>query len=312
MAGLQAVYLRGGAIAALARVRRPRPPPPAQEHARELCHADRTMQRSGELDATLDAVAEELGRAQRVLFITGAGMSADSGLPTYRGIGGLYEGMGTPEGMPIETVLSGAMFQERPELTWKYLRQVEQACRAATCNAGHLMIARLEQKLDKLVILTQNVDGFHQAAGSKHVIDIHGDLHELSCTACSRTRRVRSYAGLAALPRCACGAVERPQVVLFGESLAEAKLSTLMAELSLGFDMVISVGTSGLFPYIRLPMIRAKVYGWPSVDINPMTNPLTEYARYHLPLGASEACEALWARRGLRRPGPAPERHRRG
>jgi NAD-dependent protein deacetylase/lipoamidase len=251
------------------------------------------MERMGHENATLDSVAKELARAKRVLFITGAGLSADSGLPTYRGVGGLYEGMATAEGMPIETVLSGTMFQKRPELTWKYLHQVERACRSATCNAGHRMIAWLERKLERVVVLTQNVDGFHQAAGSTHVIDIHGDLHDLYCTGCARTRHVDSYANLSTLPRCRCGALERPQVVLFGETLSEAKMSALLTELSRGFDLVISVGTSGLFPYIRLPMIRAKVYGWPSVDINPIRNPLTEYARYHLRLRAAEACEAL-------------------
>jgi len=249
-----------------------------------------------DLGSTLERVAEELGQARRVLFVTGAGLSADSGLPTYRGVGGLYDGMATAEGMPIESVLSGSMFQRRPELTWKYLREVEQACRAATCNSGHRMIARLERRLEKVVVLTQNVDGFHRAAGSTHVIDIHGDLRDLACSSCSRTRRVNSYAGLPALPRCPCGGVERPQVVLFGESLPESKMAALLAELSRGFDLVISVGTSGVFPYIRLPMIRAKVYGWPTVDINPTRNSMTEYARYHLPLRAAEACDALWER----------------
>jgi NAD-dependent deacetylase len=254
------------------------------------------MQGAEDLDATLQRVAQDLARARRVLFVTGAGFSADSGLPTYRGIGGLYEGMATAEGLPIESVLSGSMFQKRPELTWKYLRQVEAACRAATYNAGHRMIAQLEHRLEKVVVLTQNVDGFHHAAGSKHVIDIHGDLHDLHCTRCSRSRRVSSYVGLPLLPHCQCGGLERPGVVLFGESLPEAKMSALMAELSRGFDLVVSVGTSGVFPYIRLPMIRAKVYGWPSVDINPSHNPLTAYARYHLPLRASQACAALWQR----------------
>jgi len=249
-----------------------------------------------DLSSTLERVARELGQARRVLFVTGAGLSADSGLPTYRGVGGLYEGMATAEGMSIESVLSGSMFQRRPELTWKYLRQVEQACRAATCNSGHRMMARLERRLEKVVVLTQNVDGFHRAAGSTHVIDIHGDLRDLACSSCSRTRRVNSYAGLPPLPRCPCGGVERPQVVLFGESLPEAKMAALLAELSQGFDLVISVGTSGVFPYIRLPMIRAKVYDWPTVDINPTRNPMTEYARYHLPLRAAEACDALWER----------------
>jgi NAD-dependent deacetylase len=163
------------------------------------------------------------------------------------------------------------MFLQRPELTWKYLLRVEKACRSTTCNAGHRMIARLERRLEKVVVLTQNVDGFHRAAGS-------------------------SYAGLPNLPRCHCGGVERPDVVLFGETLPDAKMESLLAELSRGFDMVLSVGTSGLFPYIRLPMIRAKVYGWPSVDINPSRSEMTTHASYHLALRAAEACEGLWQR----------------
>jgi NAD-dependent deacetylase len=247
--------------------------------------------------ATLDRVAELLGKAHRVLFITGAGLSADSGLPTYRGLGGLYERNATEDGMPIEAVLSQSMFRQKPELTWKYLLEVEQACRGASFNAAHRIIAGLESKLDCVIVLTQNVDGFHHLAGSSNVIDIHGDLHQIACTRCRRKRRVSSYAGFPALPRCqSCGAVERPDVVLFGESLPEEKLETLTRELGCGFDLVVSVGTSGTFPYIRLPMIRAQVFGWPSVDINPQSTPMTALAEYHLPLRAATACEALWQR----------------
>lgn len=170
---------------------------------------------SHDREAILDRVAEQLGRARRALFITGAGLSADSGLPTYRGVGGLYEGMATEDGMSIETVLSGATFARRPELTWKYLLQVERACRSATFNAGHRFIARLERRVAKVVVLTQNVDGLHRRAGSTCVFDIHGDLHELLCTGCGRRRRVESYAGLAALPRWElrrCGAPGRGAV----------------------------------------------------------------------------------------------------
>ncbi|HTV22481.1 MAG TPA: NAD-dependent deacylase [Polyangiaceae bacterium] len=246
---------------------------------------------------SLDRVASLLASARRVLFITGAGLSADSGLPTYRGLGGLYEKMSTPDGVPIESVLSGEMFRQKPELTWKYLLQVEQACRGATCNAAHRVLAQLERERGSVTVLTQNVDGFHQRAGSRNVIDIHGNLYGILCTRCRRKRQVSSYAGFPAVPRCSsCGGVERPDVVLFGENLPEEKLDWLMRELGVGFDLVISIGTSGTFPYIRLPMIRAQVYGWPSVDINPHSNPMTAYAEHHLPLRAATACEALWQR----------------
>ena len=247
-------------------------------------------------DAVLERIAAALIAAQRVLFVTGAGLSADSGLPTYRGIGGLYEGIATAEGKPIEELLSGATFRRNPELTWKYLLQVGRACQAATFNTGHRVIAELERKLERVVVLTQNVDGFHQRAGSSQVIEIHGNLFELRCTRCPARRKVSSFSALPPLPHCACGGVERPDVVLFGENLSEQKMDLLMSELQRGFDVVISVGTSGQFPYIRLPMIRAQVFGWLSVDINPSASEMTPYARHHLPLRAAEACEALWSR----------------
>src|SRR6516162_207500 len=93
-------------------------------------------------------VVELLRAARSLLFITGAGLSADSGLPTYRGIGGLYDGRDAEENLPIETLLSGQMFSTRPELTWKYLMQVEQACRAARPNRGHEIIAAMERRFE--------------------------------------------------------------------------------------------------------------------------------------------------------------------
>src|SRR4051812_15914462 len=90
---------------------------------------------------TVERVVERLLASRSVLFVTGAGMSADSGLPTYRGVGGLYNVGETEEGFAIEEMLSGPMFRERPQWTWKYLRQIEEACRGAKHNRGHEVIA---------------------------------------------------------------------------------------------------------------------------------------------------------------------------
>ena len=112
-------------------------------------------------------------------------ISAASGVPTYRGVGGLYGDRVTDEGMRIEEALSGPVFRRAPELTWKYIHQIEKACRGASPNGAHAALARLEARLARSLLLTQNVDGFHRAAGSRNVIDIHGDIHRLLCTACS-------------------------------------------------------------------------------------------------------------------------------
>src|SRR5262245_63857330 len=107
---------------------------------------------------TIGRIVDCLHRARSVMFVTGAGMSADSGLPTYRGVGGLYEGGQTEEGIPIEEMLSGEMMQVKPEFTWKYLRQIEKTCRGAKFNRGHEVIAEFEKRLPRVWTLTQNVD----------------------------------------------------------------------------------------------------------------------------------------------------------
>ena len=92
-------------------------------------------------------------------------MSADSGLPTYRGVGGLYENKDTEDGMPIEQALSGSVFRQSPEITWKYLSQIEQGTRGASHNRGHAVLAEMERHFQRFWILTQNIDGFHTTAG---------------------------------------------------------------------------------------------------------------------------------------------------
>ena len=134
---------------------------------------------TAEIDRAIDTVVKRLANCKSLLFITGAGVSADSGLPTYRGIGGLYNVEHPEEGIPIEDILSGNMFRRRPELTWKYLGQVEQSSRGATFNRAHEVIAAMEARFPRVWTLTQNIDGFHRAAGSRNVLEIHGRLHEL-------------------------------------------------------------------------------------------------------------------------------------
>lgn len=252
---------------------------------------------------TVAAVARLLEPEARVLFVTGAGLSAASGLPTYRGTGGLYEGSETEDGVPIEVALSGETLLARPELAWRHLRRIEEACRGARPNRGHEVIALLESRAERaarggaVVVLTQNVDGFHRAAGSRNVIDIHGDVHRIGCTrgACGWEEEVADYARLPPLPRCPnCGAVARPRVVLFGEMLPEDRLLHLDRELGLGFDVVFSVGTSSLFPYIAGPIVTAARMGIPTVEINPGPTEVSFAVRHRLRADAARALDAVW------------------
>ncbi|NLX07399.1 MAG: NAD-dependent protein deacylase [Phycisphaerae bacterium] len=245
-------------------------------------------------------VVELLRRGRSLLFVTGAGLSADSGLPTYRGIGGLYQEKMTDEGIPIEEALSGWMMERRPEVSWRYIAQIERACRGASFNRGHEVIAEMEGRFERVWVLTQNVDGFHRAAGSRNVIDIHGDVHGLCCTGCRYGRRVDDYSRLEIPPRCPeCGAILRPDVVLFGEMLPYEKAQRLSAELARGFDVVFSVGTTSVFPYIAEPVLEAARLGVPSVEINPDETSVTPYVAIKIAARAAETLEAIWS--GYRR-----------
>lgn len=236
-----------------------------------------------------------LKKCESILCITGAGISADSGLPVYRGIGGLYNGDFTQDGLPIETVLAGETLQRRPELTWKYLMQIEEKCRSAVFNRAHQVIAQMEQCFKRVWVLTQNIDGFHQAAGSKNIIDIHGDMHKLLCVRCSWRKEVRDYSRLNVPPVCPqCGHILRPEVVFFGECLPQKQIQTLMNELQKGFDVYFSIGTTSVFPYIQQPIFQAKRQGAFAVEINPDETEVSGLMDIKLRMKAAEALDGIW------------------
>ncbi len=252
---------------------------------------------TAEIDRAIDTVVKHLAKCNSLLFITGAGVSADSGLPTYRGIGGLYNVEHPEEGIAIEEILSGEMMLQRPELTWKYLGQIERSARGATFNRAHEIIAALEAQLPRVWTLTQNIDGFHRAAGSKNVLEIHGRLDELSCMRCNYQRQVKDYGSLTIPPRCPeCGAMVRPNVVLFGEQLPIDVVETFYAELDAGFDAVFSVGTTSSFPYIAGPIETARRRGWFTVEINPGATRVSSLVDVKIALGAATALDAIWQR----------------
>ena len=240
-------------------------------------------------------VSARLGTGRkRILVITGAGLSAESGLPTYRGIGGLYSNGETEDDMPIEVALSGPVFRAAPAVTWKHLGRLEQAVRGAKPNRGHHIIAELERKHD-VVVLTQNVDGFHRAAGSTRVIDIHGDCHDLMCTRCDHRERREDYAALSFPPACpSCGGVVRPDVVLFGEMLPSRKVDILYRELDVGFDAYFSVGTTSVFPYIAEPINEAARRGRLTVEINPGATEVSDVVDLKFACGAVRALSAIF------------------
>ena len=244
----------------------------------------------------IDKIVEALENARRVLFITGAGMSAESGLPTYRGIGGLYNNNETVEGLTIEECLSATVFRSRPELTWKYLGEIEKAARAARYNRGHEIIVEFEKQFETWT-LTQNVDGFHALAGSQNLIEIHGTMRRLRCTSCALVVETESYGGLSIPPYCEqCESMMRPDVVLFEEMLPDKAQQQYHDAMLDEFDVTFSVGTTSAFPYIAGPIFYANQQGNVTVEINPSETTVSDEVTYRLQLPAAKTLEEIWSR----------------
>lgn len=233
----------------------------------------------------LQRLASAIVEAQRILIVTGAGLSADSGLPTYRGIGGLYNGH-TDDGVPIEVALSGETLRHDPALCWKYLAQLGSACLGAEPNAGHQAIAELQMLKPECWVLTQNIDGYHRLACSPEdrLIEIHGELAPLYCQRCGQTdERLSERLRQPLPPVCeACDGVMRPPVTLFGEMLPAAALERLRRQLAKGFDLVISVGTSASFPYIAEPLVQTRRSGGVTVEVNLSQTQVSELVDFRL------------------------------
>lgn len=214
----------------------------------------------------MDRLVNSFHSAKHVLFVTGAGISVASGLPTYRGIGGLYEN----NFIPPSIRMSEAVFNWFPRLTWSHLHKVFKASKDVKPNAAHTQIAKIAKFIPRVTVLTQNVDGLHQEAGSRNVIEIHGNARSLVCTHCGWKDEHPDFANLPSLPRCAqCKSVVRPPVVLFGGNLPEDELDRLEENYSIEPDIVVGIGTTALFPYILEPFERANTLGKTTVVIDP-------------------------------------------
>ncbi|HMS17567.1 MAG TPA: Sir2 family NAD-dependent protein deacetylase [Planctomycetota bacterium] len=224
-----------------------------------------------------------LREAKSVGVITGAGISQGSGIPTYRGTSGIYEQ--DESGRDVMEALSGSTFRSDPNRTWAELLRLARTSLEAQPNAAHRALVCLEQAKQEFILLTQNVDGLHQRAGSRAIIDIHGDLRVTKCLSCGESGSLTAADALSLrAPRCTiCGGAMRPAVVLFEEMLDERKLSRLQAAFFRRIpDVVLSIGTSSLFPYISEPVRIAAAMGHVTVEINPDDTELSALVRHHL------------------------------
>lgn len=252
------------------------------------------------MKSEIESVRELLAGAECPLFITGAGVSTGAGLPTYRGIGGLYEGKNTEDGIPIEEALSGSMMRDRPEITWKYLWEIAEACRGVGPGPGHRVIADIAKAKPHTWVLTQNVDGLHAASGVENLIEIHGRASKLLCTQCrgefDGEKMLSSEACKSPQPpECPrCREILRPDVVLFGEMLPDAEMKKYDALMTAGIDLVVSAGTSSLFSYITLPVEIASEAEVPTVEINTGRTDISDQVMHRLEMECDEALAEIW------------------
>lgn len=237
-------------------------------------------------DARFDAAAARLREARRVLVVTGAGVSAESGVPTFRGPQGLWR-----ELRP-EDLATAEAFDRDPRLVWEWYDWRRQQIAAVAPNAAHHAIARLEARTPGLLLATQNVDGLHAAAGSRRVLELHGSLWTLRCVLCRQERDDRRAPLDELPPRCVCGGLLRPGVVWFGEALSRDVLYDSFAA-ARSAEVVLVVGTSSVvYPAAALPE-TARGHGAFVIEVNPEATSLTPLADVSLRGTAAQIVPAL-------------------
>ncbi len=239
-------------------------------------------------------VGNLLKSARRVLFITGAGVSAESGIPTFRGATAAYADGLTEDGIPFEEALSGSTFLVDPKLSWKYFFLLEQSLRGKVPNPAHLAMAQLQNPARAVCVATQNIDGLHQAAGSTRVLELHGNLRRVICTGCDYRKYHDTFEGFPPLPHCPqCHGTLRPDAVLYEEQLPEGVMAQFELEQLKGFDLLFSVGTTSLFHSVTQPVIAAARAGTPVVEINPQETPISDLATFRFAEPAGQTMQTI-------------------
>jgi NAD-dependent deacetylase len=240
---------------------------------------------------------EILVAARRVVVTTGAGMSKESGIETFRDTQtGLWSNYN------LEDLATRDGFRRNPGLVWNWYAERRAKIDQVQPHEGHLALARMEPFFDSFHVITQNIDGLHIAAGSTHVVELHGSIARVKCFDANHPAEP-PFSGSEVPPRCACGSWLRPDVVWFGEMLDEHNLDRAFDAIA-SCDVMLVVGTSGLvFPAAGFPG-DARRAGAIVIEINPEPTPITAIANICIRSGARDALvdiERLLARRRQQR-----------
>ncbi len=242
------------------------------------------------MDDLIKQAAEDLAAAGKVTALTGAGISIESGIPPFRGKGGLWERFDPMEIASIDA------FMRDPARVWNILvKEMKKIVDIAVPNDGHKGLAKLEEMGKLKTVITQNIDGLHQSAGNTDVIEFHGTFAWQRCMDCSRKYETRKVDISEIPPRCTCGGILRPDAVFFGEMIPPDALQR-SRQIASDCDLMLVVGTSAVVQPAALMPVIAKESGAKVVEINPERTPLTdEISDYLIPGGAGDVMNRIVA-----------------
>lgn len=233
-----------------------------------------------------EQLADRVRQAKEIVFVTGAGISQESGIPTFRGKDGLWRKY---DAMKLATIDA---FYENPKLVWEWYEERRRNILSAQPNAGHLAIAELE-KFRSVHVLTQNVDGLHQRAGSAKVHELHGSIITIRCTSCDFKETITSsFSKLP--PICKCGNILRPDVVWFGEPLPQDVWNEAMQR-AISCDLMVVAGTSLAVSPANLLPVYARQNGSTLIEINPEETSMSSGMDLSIRLPAAKAIPQLVA-----------------
>lgn len=191
------------------------------------------------MEQKLDQLKSWISGSCNIVFFGGAGVSTESGIPDFRSVDGLYN---MEYDYPPETIISHSFYQRNPEEFYRFYKN-KMLFPEAKPNAAHLALARLEQQGRLKAVITQNIDGLHQAAGSREVLELHGSVHRNYCTRCGRFYDLEAIMRMEGVPRCDCGGIIKPDVVLYEEGLDQKTLQKAVSYIRQA-EVLIVGGTS--------------------------------------------------------------------
>ena len=217
-----------------------------------------------------DTVAQKLKDSRKIVFVTGAGISQESGIPTFRGKDGYWRKYDPMKLASIDA------FYDDPKLVWEWYEDRRKNILSVKPNEGHFAISQMEEFKD-VVVLTQNIDGLHQRSGSTNVLELHGSIIRIKCTVCDFIDNItENFESLP--PKCKCGSMLRPDVVWFGEPLPQNIWQSAIKEASI-CDVMVIVGTSLVVSPANTLHVYAKQNGAILIEVNPektvMSNDMT-------------------------------------